>query len=562
MKTNRLMLIIIINILAHANVFGSNLEQLGDRYLETVWRFHPVSATSKGVHTYDTLLADYSKKALKTMKKDLESFTRELDMVDTSVLAIDDIVDYHLIRASIEDELFDLNVIKAYEKNPLVYSNECIYGVYTILLNPAQGPQKRMQAIWQRIEQIPDYLDNAIENLDHPAQFFCDLAVEQLNSGTAFINGVCEVYIDSLDEQKKDEFSLLCNKAIAAMKLFSVQIQMQADPRTPYVLGRTNFDYLLRHIHLLDIDGDSLLKIGQHTLDSISILIDSLEQIHREPAGITIKMPENFGKEDIEAYRDNEIMAVREFVIRSGIVTIPDYIGDIDIIETPEFLRGLIPGLAMQPPPAFDSVRTSYFYVPPVPEHLSIGQIEYYYNYVYNRQFRSGVVHEAYPGHHLQLSIANQQPSNIRKSFHDFIFMEGWALYCEEIMARSKLFQDDTLGALINALQGVKFRALRVIVDVMMQTGQMSYDEAVDYMTRKSGQNGNYISREVGRYLTNPGQASSYLLGKVQLMALLDDYRAEKAGDFVAREFHDELLSHGSIPFNLIRKLMLAKIMP
>jgi uncharacterized protein (DUF885 family) len=216
----------------------------------------------------------------------------------------------------------------------------------------------------------------------------------------------------------------------------------------------------------------------------------------------------------------------------------------------------------MQPPGPFDDFKTSYFYVPPVPDQFNIGQVEYYYNYVHNRQFRGGVVHEAYPGHHLQISIANQHPSKIRKSFHDYFFIEGWALYCEELMARSMLYQDDTLGAFINALQGVKFRAARVIVDVMLQTGQISYDDAVKYMVEVLGRNRDYVAREVSRYITNPGQASSYLLGKVQLLALLDDFRKTQGADFSFIGFHDNLLSYGSIPIALIKRLMLAEPQP
>ncbi|MGB3341128.1 MAG: DUF885 domain-containing protein [bacterium] len=562
MKIHRFMLIIIAFFLASSTGFSMSLEQIGDEYLEELWRFHPVSATYQGVHVYDTLLADYSKNALKTMKKRLGELDQELSAVDTTALSIDNIVDYYLLKASIADELFSLKVIREYAKNPLIYSSECIYGVYTILLNPSRSSHDRIYAIWRRLEQIPDYLERAVKNLDHPSRFFCEIASGQLRSGTEFIDDIYTIYVDSLPDHKKTKFKQITGRAVAAMKLFSLQLEMQADQKTPYVLGRDHYEYMLNNIHLLNIDADSLLKIGQNTLDSVSILIDSLHQIHPEPVGIKIMLPENFGKSDVESYRSNEILTVREFVEQSGLVTVPKYIGDINIVETPEFILGLIPGIAMQPPGPFDDFKTSYFYVPPVPDQFNIQQVEYYYNYVHNRQFRSGVVHEAYPGHHLQISIANQHPSTIRRSFHDYIFIEGWALYCEEFMARSMLYQDDTLGALINVLQGVKFRAARVIVDVMLQTGQMSYDEAVTYMSDVMNRDRRYVAREVGRYITDPGQASSYLLGKVQLLALLDDFRKAQGADFSLKEFHDNLLSHGSIPVALIKRLMLSEPQP
>ncbi len=557
MKIYRYFSLAIAIFLTSSTAFCLSLEQIVDEYLEELWRFHPVSATYKGVHMYDTLLADYSKHALKAVKKRLGELDQELSAVDTTSLSIDDIVDYHLVKASIADELFSIEIIREYAKNPLIYSTECIYGVYTILLNPSRSKHDRTHAIWRRLEQIPDYLERAVKNLDHPSQFFCEIAIGQIGSGIDFIDDIYTIYVDSLPEHKRTKFKHIIRKAIAAMKLFALQLEMQGDPKTPYVLGRDHYEYMLSNIHLLNIDADSLLKIGQNTLDSISILIDSLQQRHDEPVGIKITLPEDFSKSDVESYRTNEILMVREFIEQSDFVTVPTYIGDINIVETPEFIRGLIPGIAMQPPGPFDDFKTSYFYVPPAPDQFNIRQVEYYYNYVHNRQFRGGVVHEAYPGHHLQISIANQQPSKIRKSFHDYIFIEGWALYCEELMARSMLYQDDTLGALINALQGVKFRAARVIVDVMLQTGQMSYEEAVTYMSNVLNRDHSYVAREVSRYITNPGQASSYLLGKVQLLALLDDFRKAQGTDFSLKEFHDNLLGHGSIPISLIQRLMI-----
>lgn len=548
---------IVVILLLTSSMIGLSLEQVSEEYLAELWRFHPVGATYRGVHLYDTLLADYSKKALKEMKKTFHEIEQDLFMVDTTAISEDGIVDYLLLKASITDELFSLETIKEYQKNPLIYSNECIYGIYTILLNPSRPFNERMKAIWHRLDQIPEYLDDAAKNLDHPAQFLCDLAIGQLKSGTEFIDDVFEIYIDSFPEHKSTKFKHIANRAIAAMQLFSLQLEMQGDEKTPYILGREHYEYLLKNIHLLDIDADSLLAIGKNTLDSVTVLIDSLQQIHQEPTGIKIKLPENFDKDDVESYQIDEILKLREFVEQSDLMTIPDYIGDIQVVETPEFIRGLIPGIAMQPPGPFDDFKTSYFYVRPIPEQFSVGQVEYYYNYVHNRMFRSGVIHEAYPGHHLQISIANEHPSNIRKSFHDYIFIEGWALYCEELMARSKLFQDDTLGAYINALQGVKFRAARVIVDVMLQTEQMSYDEAVNFIASVMNRDRGYVAREVARYITNPGQASSYLLGKVQLLALLDDYKNAQGVDFSLKEFHDNLLSHGSIPVSLIHRLMI-----
>ena len=122
-------------------------------------------------------------------------------------------------------------------------------------------------------------------------------------------------------------------------------------------------------------------------------------------------------------------------------------------------------------------------------------------------------------------------------------------------MARTGLYED-TLQAIINAHYGVRFRAARVVVDVMLQTGQFTYEDAVDFIATALKGNRSYYAPEVKRYITNPAQPSSYLVGKLQILELLEDYRRAKGDEFSAKEFHDTFLSYGSIPIALIRRAM------
>jgi hypothetical protein len=312
----------------------------------------------------------------------------------------------------------------------------------------------------------------------------------------------------------------------------------------------------MMNYHLLDFDTDSMLRIGENMLDFCDMMIDSLERLYGEPEKKHVKIPSGFGKDDVMEYRKNEIAFLREFVAQSGIVTVPENIGKLVIVETPGFLRTIIPGIAMMPPGPFDNLDTSYFFVRPLQMTFSKKQSEYYYNYIHNRWFRGSVVHEGYPGHHLQISIANNHPSPIRRSWYDYFFIEGWALYCEEFMAHTDLFTDDTLGAIINSLYGVRFRSVRVIVDVKLNTGDFTYEEAVSFMRETLGGDSAYYAREVRRYITDPGQAPSYLIGKIQILDLLEDYKNAKGEDFNLKTFHNELLSHGSIPVALLRRAL------
>ncbi len=534
-------------------------DEIGGTVLEEIWRFHPVSATYLGIHQYDTLLPDYSQDRIGKMLRRYKELDQVLDEIDTLTLTRDELIDYHLLKTNIADEIFTIEKVRAYEKDPLIYVSACVNGVYSIMIRSAPSVHQKIEGVKQRLEQVRDFLDTAAENLTRPSQILCEISIEQLVEGEQLIRDISETFEDSLSEDERLDFQTAKNSALAAMKWFAFWLDQNSDPQEPYVLGRDNYNYKLRHVHLLDIDADSLLQLGKGVLASINTKIDSLEEIYERPPSKKIILPQNFGPDDVRAYQQDEIEYMREFVAQSGIVTVPDWIGTLVVVETPGFLRCIIPGIAMHPPGPFEDLNTSYFYVQPLPAKFDLAQAEFYYNYVYNRQFRRSVVHEGYPGHHLQLSIAHHHASPIRKCYSDYFFVEGWALYCEELMSHSELYKD-TLGAIINSCYGIKFRAARVVADVMLQTERFSYEEAVGFLMEATGYDSIFLSKEVKRYITNPGQPSSYLFGKFQILELLHEYKAAMGDRFELRDFHDKLLRYGSIPIKLIRKDLMSEI--
>ncbi len=535
------------------------IEAIGSEVLEEIWRFHPVGATYLGIHQYDTLLPDYSQDRIDQTLRRYSELEEMLNEIDTLTLSSDELIDYHLLKATIADEVFTIEKMKAYEKDPLIYVNACVNGVYSIMIRSAPSVHMKIMAVKQRLKQVRDFLDTATNNLIRPSQILCEIGIEQLVEGEQLIRDISETFEDSLSEDERPDFQKAKNSALAAMKWFAFWLEQNSDSQEPYVLGRDHYNYKLRHIHLLDVDADSLLQLGKSVLASISDKIDSLEEIYERMPSKKIVLPQDFGPDDVRAYQQDEIEYMREFVGQSGIVTVPDWIGTLVVVETPGFLRGIIPGIAMLPPGPFEDLNTSYFYVRSLPVRFDLAQAEFYYNYVHNRLFRTSVVHEGYPGHHLQISIAHHHSSPIRKCFFDCFFVEGWALYCEELMARSKLYED-TLGAIINACYGIKFRAARVVVDVMLQTGMFSYDDAVSFLIEALDYDSTFLKKEVKRYITTPGQPSSYLFGKLQILDLLHEYEAAMGDRFDLRDFHDRLLSYGSIPIKLIKKGLMSDI--
>jgi hypothetical protein len=478
-------------------------------------------------------------------------------------LSPDSQIDRELLISNIKTELFFLERLRPWEKSPFFYAQECIYGIYYLTLRDFAPVSRRARRVAERMADVPRLLREARALVQSPSRTHTIAAVGMLESGEELFARTAE----ELGRQAPDMRSRLLSNSKAAVRAMR-EYREHLGGILPglgddFAMGKENYDEYLRAKHLLAFDSDSLLRLGQNVLAQSDSLIRVLEarrrrhlESHPEPLELVVSPPDDFSRHDVLDYYQEEIARMRSWVAEKGIATVPDYVGRLQIVETPAFLRPVLPGIAMEPPAPLDSARTSYFYVRPLPSPLDSGARQRYYDTIRRRGFRGSVVHEGHPGHHLQLSIANHHPSFIRRLQSNTVLIEGWALYCEEIVVEQGLYPDDGFLSL-KWLGGVRFRAARVVLDVMLHTGRMTYEDGVRFLMQRAGADSAYASGEVLRYCLEPGQPMSYLVGKIQIMQLREELRKREGESFDLRAFHDRLLREGSIPVTLIGKKLL-----
>jgi uncharacterized protein (DUF885 family) len=302
---------------------------------------------------------------------------------------------------------------------------------------------------------------------------------------------------------------------------------------------------------MLDIDSDSLLNLGYAVYNRSNSDIDSIAPLIPPSDTMPKYAIPNLSKKDLLGYYQWEINKVSDFIKTGKLISIPDDLGNCVPMETPPFLRATVRGIAYEGPGAFDSIQTGFFYVRPLPDTFTDEQKSDYVDYIARRAFRGSVVHEAFPGHHLQLTMANRKQSAIRKIQQDLVMVEGWALYCEQMMYEQGLYGNN-LKQWNGVLGGIRFRAVRIIVDIGLQTGRFTPETALAYMNEKLGENEYYFTAEIRRYCANPTSALSYLTGKTMIMRYKERLAAREGDSFRLNDFHDKLLSEGSIPLSLI----------
>jgi uncharacterized protein (DUF885 family) len=250
----------------------------------------------------------------------------------------------------------------------------------------------------------------------------------------------------------------------------------------------------------------------------------------------------------VDAYA-REMARARDFVAARGLAPIPD--APLDVVPTPAFMRPVIPFAAYDSPGPYSTDRTGWFYVTVPDARLPPAQQERILRDHCRFEIPATALHEGYPGHHLQLVHAQQQPSHVRKNIWTPLTVEGWALYCEDMMGEEGFYtsEEELLFQRVHML----WRAVRILLDVGLHTRGMSFEQAVDQLVDQLHVDRANAEAEVRRYCAEPAYPLAYAVGRRELLKLRDDYRAASGGDFTLRRFHEAILRYGGLPVALIR---------
>lgn len=544
-------------------VKGQSFSQLSSDILETIQSFYPVRSTAMGIHAYDHRFTDYSSKSVDRMVKKLTDFEKRLYRLKSASLSRHDQINYQLLKSNVDIALVDLKKIRWHRRSPYLYVDESINGIYYLILSNHAPLPERLVSILNRMRAVPDFLATARKNIRKPPQLYIEAATDMLEDAMRFYKDVAAELSNKFPE-RADELSAVSTRAREAMNDFMVYLSgLTPGPETDVGIGKDNFNYKLAHEYFLDFDSDSLLRLGEVLFEQAGEAyrqhVQYFENNHQNGTD-SVFVPANFTKQDILDYYNWEARQEKLYLQSQEILTIPDQLADLVVIETPSFLRSLVGMYAYQPAGPFDSVQKAFFYVRPIPDDLDRAQLEARYRYVHRRGFKGPVVHEAYPGHHLQMQIGGLNTDPVRKWQRNLMMIEGWGLYCEQMMYEQGLYGKEDAGEWLNVLDGIRFRAARIIADVKLHTGQMNYRECVDWMvgalgiTNESGRR--FIETEIRRYALTPTQQMSYLIGKLEILSLLEAAKKRDGDAFSLRKFHDDLLAEGSIPPALMWEIL------
>ncbi|MGA8028816.1 MAG: DUF885 domain-containing protein [Bryobacteraceae bacterium] len=522
------------------------LHQWAHEYYQWLAKNYPVLASDEGLHAWDDRLADYSQPAIAERRRYVHELLSRVRALDTKSWSKDDQIDAILFRAQLERPDFDARVLHSEEANPLVYTGECSNAIFSLLKKDYAPHRDRAVAATARLRAMPAMLEQAQTNLTQPVRLYAQLAIESARSIDPLFTQSLGTLTDGLNANESAALDQARDSALRAIHSFADSLESRLNSMPAFQpMGVENYEDLLRHVYLLPITATQLDMLGQAELAryrGLEALLPNPEMANPNPAR-SRSIPRN-QQEFLSAY-ESRLRDILQFLKQQDLITIPPYIGAFQIRQLPDAFKPTSPGGFMNPPGVYDRDNGGFYFIPT----YSPDSPNFYIRAAIEEP-RPILGHEGIPGHFLQISIANHLQDEIRRHHDDGVFIEGWALYTEEMLLRRGFYASGS-AAEGQILRLSRYRAARVGVDVNLHTGRWSFDQAVDYFMNAGGLDRESATGEAAGAASEPTQKITYITGKFEIMRLLGRYRDRQGSKFSLKQFHNDLLSNGSLPLSI-----------
>ncbi len=554
------------------------LSALAREIVDTSARLHPMLATELGIPGHDGELEMPTEAGRAAEVAQLKAWRQRLLKItspDASKLSLVDADDARLIKAQLDRSLNELLVYQIDRKS---YGNAAIRlmeAIHTQLQElPVAGrdgaTEDQVNAAWHdivaRLATTPAFLAAAQKLATHPGHLYGVFGSRQLAGAPDLLgDALTDAAKSHFGEQSADfgRFVKVRDAALAAIAASKdhIDAHVAAWPEN-FSIGRQAYDRMLRDEQLLPYSTDDLVRMGQMELEhgwAEEAWLESLSQHDKVPFGPASGGGLAPSGDALVSYYADRIAELRQFNIDHQVITIPDWLGAMKIEPTPVFMRPLFPGASMHPPRLFSSSTTGHYYITP-PDSLEEAAKRLDMNEDFDRdRILSTAAHEALPGHFLQLSIAKRHPDFVRKIQDSGVFAEGWAFYGEEMFVRLGLYGQG-LDARLFTARWERVRGARAIVDSMLASGKWSFERAVQFYAEQTSFTPQAAEAAVASIALYPGYVIAYTVGRAQLEELLGQYLL-KAGERASLlDFHDRLLSYGTVPFSIVTPELLADL--
>ena len=521
-------------------------------------RDNPVLGTVLGLHQDDDLYGDGSREAVMGELAAERAHLSAVEGLDPAGLSDEASFERDLETHNLRRTIFDTDVLRLWEQRSFALDNVGD-GLFLLFARDHAPLTERLDAIAGRLEAVATHLEEAKTRATVPqVRRWQQMEIETAGELPTFFDELVAAGSNGVllpMEQRRLERA--SESAKIAVELYSVWLEGTLPGGTDaWAIGREKHDAMVALRAFDGLDPDAILELGWERLatehesrTAAALEIDPDADEATVIDRVKSDGPASFA-DALGAYRDAMLRA-RQHLIDRDLVTVPQD-ERIDVVETPEYMRNVLPFAAYFEPAVFDRDPKGIYIVTPSVDGDPKAMREHNFASISNTS-----IHEAYPGHHLQLDSARRNLSLTRLMADAPEFVEGWGMY-SELMMREQGFDAGPRFRLIMHTDAI-WRACRIILDVRMHRGEIGVDEATDFLVEQTSFERPNAHAEAQWYTYRPTYPLSYLLGRTLLLGLRADEQRRLGDDFSLKGFHDALLRNGSLPISFHRRLLTGK---
>ncbi|MCI0381114.1 MAG: DUF885 domain-containing protein [Gemmataceae bacterium] len=543
-------------------------------FLETEFKQRPLEATRLGDHRFDHLLDDVSPEARASHKAQLKKTHDELPQrIDYKKLTRSGQIDFEIWQHHLKKELWLMDNTRVFEEDPRVYNDYITESIYLLLTQSTLPQATNVKNAAARMAFIPRVVEAAKVGLKAPPRVVVETAIKQNRGAISFYQtGIFELAgetpaLSALRDASKS--------VIAALKDYQKFLEEELPPRAKgeWRLGKEKFAQKLKLELNAGIEADEVLKEAEGEADRVELEMfviarqlwatifpgrtlppDSPEGRRQTVLLVMDEISKEHGRPE-DLIKDARATAdkVRAFIKAKDILKLPDP-DRCRIIEMPEFQRGNSIAY-LNPAPPLDPKASSYYAISPPPAEWEPRRAKTYLQ-EYNRHILHILtIHEAYPGHYVQLEYSNRHPSLIRRVLYSGVFAEGWAVYTEHVML-DQGYGDGDLKLRLCQLKWYLRTVCNAILDYKMHCTDMSDEEALRFLMFRAFQSEAEAILKIIRAKQSSCQLSTYFVGRMAFVQLRRRVQAELGERFELGRFHEACLEHGTLPVRYLPEVV------
>jgi len=587
MSTMRLLIVLSQLVVPVTICMGTShdqqFQQLAERYLDEFPALSPVSATGLGDHRFDSRLDMVGVEAQAQKQAFFRKYLDKLSTIDPAQLSRASQVDYSLLEQDLKGKLWRLETLQEWAWNPLRYTQLSGGAIYSLMARDFAPLKIRLQHVVDRLEQFPRLFRQIRATLDpkRVPEIHAETAIKQNRGVLSILDNLVKPTLIELPENQRNRLkqAMLAAKTVVEEHQQWLESELLPNAQGDFRLGPRLYDQKLAFTLKTPLIRAQVRERAERELRRVRDEMYFISQkVYKQKYPYT-----EFPTEPPAAYKQAIIRACLElayldipesdkivdtakyslelataFVREKNLVTLPP--DPVEIIVMPAFKRGVSLAYCDSPGPLEVGLKTFYA-VAPLPEDWTEEQVQSFLREYNVRSIHDLTMHEAVPGHFLQLAHSNRYPGKLRVVLSSGVFIEGWAIYSERMMIDEGFLDGDPLMRLINLkwyLRGIG----NAIIDQAIHTEGMTRQEAMKLMMEDTFQEEREAAAKWVRAQLTSTQLSTYFVGTIEHFDLRRDIERAWGSKFDLKIYHDKILSYGSPPVQYVKALILDEEIP